>query len=168
MKTINGDTEGFWEGSTGERETRFRLLIFNIFSLPRTFQGIALHLVLPCGTTFLRFLPAKRKNASFVVYTFQLTDVSSIRHICIRNTGVLQIGYRIRYLNAEICVFCISFGLLTTNFGCNAYYVPLNFGYIGETFGYFFGAQIGIPHKKRKPFKRTSTRLRGQGNNNSN
>ena len=39
---------GFWEGGTGKLETQFRLLIFNIFSLRRTFQRIVSHLVLSC------------------------------------------------------------------------------------------------------------------------
>ena len=42
------DTMGFWEDGTGKLETRFRLLIFNIFSLRRTFQSIGLHLALSC------------------------------------------------------------------------------------------------------------------------
>ena len=42
---------GFLEDGTGKFETRFRLLIFNIFSLRRTFRSIASHLVLSCVIT---------------------------------------------------------------------------------------------------------------------
>ena len=42
------DTIGFWEDGTGKHETRFRLLIFNRFSLRRTFQSIVSHLIISC------------------------------------------------------------------------------------------------------------------------
>ena len=42
------DTMGFCADGTGKLEIRFRLLIFNIFSLRRTFQSILLHPVLSC------------------------------------------------------------------------------------------------------------------------
>ena len=42
------DTVGFWEGDIDELETRFLLLIFNIFSLSRTFQNIVSHFMLSC------------------------------------------------------------------------------------------------------------------------
>ena len=42
------NTTGFREDGTSKLETRFRLSIFNIISLRRTFQSIVSHLVLSC------------------------------------------------------------------------------------------------------------------------
>ena len=41
------DIMGFWEDGTGNLETRFRLLVVNIFSLRRTFQSIVSQSVRP-------------------------------------------------------------------------------------------------------------------------
>ena len=56
-----------------------------------------------------------------------------------------------QYLPAEIWTFGISFVLLTTNFGCKVYYVPFNFGYIGEIWGILgtFFRIYPLPHPGR-------------------
>ena len=78
------DTMGFWEGGTDKLETRIRLLIFNIFSLLRTFQITVSHLVLSCvikrytlyfnRRTFL-YVPENQRLVSFIVYAFATTFI---------------------------------------------------------------------------------------------
>ena len=77
------DTMGFWEDGADTLETRFRLLIFNIFSLRRTFQSIVSHRVLlklaRCIGIKTRFCASQKSNGSYpsVRYRVFARDVTA-------------------------------------------------------------------------------------------
>ena len=93
------DTMGFWEDDTGNLETRFRLLIFNIFSFRRTFKSIASHLVLTLSCVILirarcikKYVSVSPRNPTGrIVYSLWFLSDNVVLQLCIHEVSTVRV-----------------------------------------------------------------------------